>query len=114
MQDLDLLDKSGVRQHFRLVDNRYNVAKAPWEDIVDTLSEMLPSYIELYKCMDTFVEAFNRQEYASHFRMSPEWGEIIKVNHQSNRLSMASLKLFGPDARKLNNTMSGMSSLKDA
>ena len=41
MQDLDLLDKSGVRQHFRFVANRYDVAKAPWEDIVDTLSEML-------------------------------------------------------------------------
>ena len=33
MQDLDLLDKSGVRQHFRFVANRYDVAKAPWEDI---------------------------------------------------------------------------------
>ena len=105
MQDLDLLDKSGVRQHFRFVANRYDVAKAPWEDIVDTLSEMLPSYIELYNCMGKFVEAFNHQEYASHFRMTPEWGDIIKVSHQSNRLSMASLKLFSPDARKLKNTM---------
>ena len=47
MQDLDLLDKSGVRQHFRFVANRYDVAKAPWEDIVDTLSEMLPSCMEI-------------------------------------------------------------------
>ena len=114
IQDLDLLDKSGVRQHFRFVANRYDVAKAPWEDIIDTLSEMLPSYIELYNCMDKFVEAFNHQEYASHFRMTPEWGDIIKVSHQSNLLSMALLKLFSPDARKLNNTISERSSLKDA
>ena len=89
MRNLDLPDGLRMGRCSRLFANRHNVAKAPWEDTVDTLSEMLPSYVKLQNCMDTFVEAFNHQEYASHLRMSPEWGELIKVSHQSNRLSVA-------------------------